>query len=321
MRRQQLVLRKSKRFNVFLLVAVILCLVPQLGVGTYILRILILSLVFLIATSAWCLISGYAGQINLAPTMFFGLGVYSSALAARHLGLSPWLGLLIGPLLAASFALIIGFPLFRLHGAYFALATLAVGEILYYVMVNEVWFSGGTVGLQIPFTPKVLFVDFNDIHSQYYFILVLAFLSTYILYRIAMSRLGYYFMAIRDDEDTAMSMGINVFKYKEVAFCLSGFFTGLAGAFYSNFLLYVEPSMAFGITPALTIVIMGILGGADTILGAWISAPLLTFIMEGLRLLFGAAGAYDLFTLGILIILVILVIPRGLIRLVTAAKI
>jgi len=270
---------------------------------------------------AWCLISGYTGQINLAPTMFFGLGAYSSALVARHLGLSPWLGLLIGPLLASSFALVIGFPLFRLHGAYFALATLAVGEILYYVMVNEVWFSGGTVGLQVPFSPKILFIDFNNIYFQYYFILVLAFLSTYILYRIAMSRLGYYFMAIRDDEDTAMSMGINVFKYKEVAFCVSGFFTGLAGAFYSNFLLYVEPSLAFGITPALTVVIMGILGGADTILGAWISAPLLTFIMEGLRLVFGAAGAYDLFTLGVLIILIILLLPRGLIRLVTAAKI
>jgi len=316
---------KSNRFRILSVVAVVLAVAPSFGIGVYGEYVLTEALVFVIVTAAWSTISGYTGQVVLGPTIFFGLGGYASAYLAARMGLSPWLGLIVGPICGLIFGLIIGLPFFRLHGPYFALATLALTEVMGLVATNEQQYTGGSVGLQIPFQPPLnilgLSIDLNSNLTQYYIILPMALACTYVMYRIAMSKAGYYFTAIRDDEDTAMSLGVNVLKYKEIAFAVCGFFTALAGAFYANFLFYVSPDAFFGIQLALIILVMGVLGGADTILGAWISGFLLTLVQEGLRVGFGAAAAYPVLIVGAMLVLLLLFLPKGIIRLFTKKRV
>jgi branched-chain amino acid transport system permease protein len=277
----------------------------------------VMIMIFLYATLglAWNMIGGYAGQISLGHALFFGIGAYTSTLMLMKLGVSPWVGMLVGGILSMGVSYIIGYPCFKLAGHYFAIATIAIGEIAQVWMLNWDW-AGAAVGLTLPILPESLInLEFHSTKAPYYYIafglLILGLLTTYGIDR---SKLGYYFKAIKGDLEAARSLGINVTRYKFYALALSAFFTSICGSFYAQYVLFIDPDSVFPLMLSVVVCLVATLGGVGTIWGPVIGAFILIPISEFTRIYLGGGGkGTDLIIYGLLIIVISVYQPFGVI--------
>ncbi len=277
----------------------------------------VMIMIFLYATLglAWNMIGGYAGQISLGHALFFGIGAYTSTLMLMKLGVSPWVGMLGGGIVSVGVSYIIGYPCFKLAGHYFAIATIAIGEIAQVWMLNWDW-AGAAVGLTLPILPESLInLEFHTTKAPYYYVafglLILGLLATYAIDR---SKLGYYFKAIKGDLEAARSLGINVTKYKFYALALSAFFTSLCGSFYAQYVLFIDPDSVFPLMLSVVVCLVATLGGVGTIWGPVIGAFILIPISEFTRIFLGGGGkGTDLIIYGLLIIVISVYQPFGVI--------
>ena len=212
--------------------------------------------------------------------------------------------MILGPLMAMALAVPMGLICFRLRGAYFALAMLALAELLRLVATNWISFTNGSVGILIvPVVSKVVY---------YYLALALAAFGFYVIRRVINSKWGFCFIAIREDQDAAESMGINTTKYKLFSLLISAFLTGLTGAFYMNYMAFIDPSVVFSLTDvSIMMILVVMLGGAGTYYGPAIGSVIMVILSEVFRAYFGSA---NLLVLGILIVLIIVFIPDGVIE-------
>jgi len=278
--------------------------VPLVIKAPYQLHILILILIWAIMGTAWNLLGGYCGQVSFGHAAFFGLGAYAAGLLKFHWGISPWWGMLLGPVVAAVAALPIGLICFRLRGPYFALAMLATGEIFRLVFINQASFTNGARGILI--MPEITGKMF-----YYYLGLVLLLLTVLVTYLIVHSKPGYYMVAIREDQDAAMSLGIPVTLYKNIALIPSAFFTGLAGAFYLNYVAFIDPNIVFSLSNVSVMVILVVMmGGVATIWGPTVGAAIYIFLSEYFRATLGSA---NVLVFGILVCLIIMFMPNGIV--------
>jgi len=307
----------KKELMISLVLLVILILFPLFITNDYILHIMIVIFIYAIAAEAWNILGGYTGQISLGNAMFFGIGAYSSSILLSKFNINPWIGMLVGGLFAVLFAIIIGYPVFRLRGHYFVIATLAAGEVLRIVFLS--WeYVGGAAGIELPFLPEsVKNMTFLYNKSGFYYITLIALaVFVFLFYLLTKSKLGYYFRTIREEEDAAKSIGINVSAYKLVAISLCAFFTAIAGTMYAQYLMYIDPAMVFPISISVKFVLIAALGGAGTIFGPIIGAFILVPITEIARIAFGGGGqGIDLLFYGVLITIIALFRPDGLITL------
>jgi branched-chain amino acid transport system permease protein len=277
----------------------------------------LMIMIFLYATLglAWNMIGGYAGQISLGHAVYFGAGAYTSTLMLMKLGVTPWVGMLVGGLISIGLAFIIGYPCFKLAGHYFAIATIAIGEIAQQLMLNWDW-AGGAIGLTLPLLPEsFLHLEFHSTKVPYYYIafgiLALTLLTTY---WIDHSKLGYYFKAIKGDLEAARSLGINVSRYKFYALALSAFFTSLCGSFYAQYVLFIDPDSVFPLMLSVIVCLVATLGGVGTVWGPVIGAFILIPISEFTRIQFGGGGkGTDLIIYGFLIMVISIYQPFGVI--------
>jgi len=262
---------------------------------------------------AWNIIGGYAGQVSLGQAAFYGLGAYTSTLLFTKFGINPWFAIPIGGLLAACISLAVGWSCFRLKGHYFAMATIAVAEIIQIVFTN--WdFAGGAVGLNLPMEGGWKFLIFNDKEPYYYLALGLLLLTLAVNYGIEKSFLGYYLRAIKDEPDAAQSLGVNLSLYKQIAFAISSFFTALGGSLYAHKELYIDPASVLHTGLSIKMALVSILGGVGTLSGPVIGAAVLTFIEEGTRMLFGGSGkGTDLIIYAALIVVIAVYYPSGVV--------
>ena len=294
-------------------------LIPLIIRDEYILHVLIMILYFAYMASAWNIICGYVGQLSLGHSVFSGIGGYVSVLMFIHLGLTPWIGMLLGGLCAALIGIIIGLPTFRLRGPYFALTTIAFAEILRIWFENTEEFLGieikGAMGLLVPLkghAPGIF--QFTDKQPYYYIILAMLITVMAIAYRMERSRLGFYLKAIRGDQDAAEALGIHPTRYTLTAMGLSAFLTGLGGSFYAQFFRYINPERNMGIDLSIDMALMGIVGGQGTVLGPVLGAFLLTPAGEISRAYFGGKlMGLHLIIYGIVLVLAVLFLPKGLI--------
>jgi branched-chain amino acid transport system permease protein len=212
--------------------------------------------------------------------------------------------MILGPFAAMAFAIPLGLICFRLRGAYFALAMLAMAEVLRLVATNWISFTNGSVGILIvPTVSKI---------SYYYMALALAAISFYVVHRVIHSKWGFYFIAIREDQEAAESMGIKTTRYKLYSLLISAFFTGLAGAFYMNYMAFIDPHVVFSLVDiSIMMILIVMLGGAGTFYGPAVGAIIMVLLSEVFRAYFGHA---NLLVLGILIILIIVFIPDGVVE-------
>jgi len=280
----------------------------------------LMIMIFLYATLglAWNMLGGYAGQISLGHTLFFGIGAYTSTLMLMKLWVSPWVGMLAGGAISIGVSLIIGYPCFKLAGHYFAIATIAIAEIAMVWMLNWDW-AGAAVGLTLPILPESLInLEFHSSKAPYYYIafglLILALGATFWIDR---SKLGYYFKAIKGDLEAARSLGIHVIKYKFYALALSAFFTSICGSFYAQYVLFIDPDSVFPLMLSIIPCLIATLGGVGTIWGPVIGSFILIPISEFTRIYLGGGGkGTDLILYGFLIIIISVYQPFGLIGLI-----
>jgi branched-chain amino acid transport system permease protein len=277
----------------------------------------LMTVVFLYAMlgTAWNMLGGFAGQVSLGHAAYFGLGAYTSTLLLTKAGLSPWLGMFAGVVVALAIALPLGYASFRLGGRYFTMATIVIGEVVRIVFTSWSW-VGGAVGIFLPILPES-FVDFQFHSSKrpyYYIMLSLLLITMAVAYWVQKSRLGYYLKAIRDDPVAARSLGISVIKYKLSALALSVVFTAMAGTFYAQFVLFIDPVSTMPFLISLTIALVTILGGIGTLWGPVIGSFVLIPITQLTRVyLGGAARALDLVVYGPLVIFIAILQPDGLV--------
>jgi branched-chain amino acid transport system permease protein len=305
-------MKSSRGTLTTLIVLMVAGLLPLVVKQDYYIHLLILVLMWVIIGSCWNLISGYTGQVSFGQAAFFGIGAYTAGIMHTKLGLSPWWGLAFGGWSSVIMGLIIGYLCFRLRGPYFALATLASGEILRLIANNWVDFTEGMVGILIMQT-------FSSKLPYYYIILGLASACLGVIYLVMNSKLGYYFVSIREDQDAAESLGINATLYKNLSLLISSFFTGTAGAFYLNYMGFIDPSVVFSLHDiSIQAILVGIIGGVATLWGPAVGALVMVGIQELFRTaIFGLAPKWvsqgHAMAFGILVVLTILFMSNGVV--------
>ena len=269
--------------------------------------------------TAWNLLAGYCGQISLGHAVFFGTGAYTSTVLVNQAWLggwaNPWLGMLLGALLAAALSQLIGYPVFRLRGHYFAIATIAVGEIVQTIAIN--WDAiGGARGLFVPIVRPDSLANFQFHESKqtyYYVALGLLLLALGVNRWIVRSRTGYYFRAIREDPDAAAALGIPVARYKQRAMATSAALTALGGTFYAQYVFFVDPESVLPLSLSILICLVAVLGGVGTLWGPLVGAAILVPLGEVTRVQLGGTGkALDLVIYGLLIMIVSVIQPGGI---------
>ena len=263
---------------------------------------------------AWNLLGGYAGQVSLGHAAFYGLGAYTSTLLLLNFGVNPWLGMLAGGLVAAVLSLAFGWSCFRLKGHYFAMATIAVAEIVQIVFTN--WeYGGAAVGLTVPMTHDGWrWMVFADKLPYYWLALGLLVLTLAATAWVERSHVGYYLRAIKDEPDAARSIGVPIARYKQVALSLSAFFTALGGSLYAQKELYIDPGSVLSTALSIKMALVAILGGIGTLFGPVLGAIVLTTIEELTRAAFGGTGrGTDTIIYAALIIAIAVFYPSGLV--------
>ncbi|MDQ6943084.1 MAG: branched-chain amino acid ABC transporter permease [Candidatus Eremiobacteraeota bacterium] len=264
------------------------------------------TLVFVALAYGWNIIGGYTGYVSFGNMVFFGLGTYCAALlSARGIdNLFADVGLAV--VVNAAFAAIVGFPVLRLKGHYFGIATLGTALAVTDIVGNLDVF-GGTGGLALKQ------VDEAHFSIYYYAAWLVAASAIGITYLIARSKLGYAFVAIRENEDAAAVLGISATKYKIIAWAISAAIAGAAGAVYARGNGFVDPSIAFAEDFNVYPIVMTILGGTGTVAGPFVGALILSAVNETLGHTF--LKLHSLF-FGAVIVLVVLLLPRGLVWLI-----
>ncbi|MFJ3045342.1 branched-chain amino acid ABC transporter permease [Herbaspirillum chlorophenolicum] len=263
---------------------------------------------------SWNIVGGYAGQVSLGHVAFYGIGAYTSAIMFSIWGINPWIAMLTGGIIAAAMSLVIGWSCFRLKGHYFAMATIAVAEIIQIIFTN--WdFAGAAVGLTIPMSEEGWSKMIFSTKEPYYYIALGLLLATLLANAfIERSYLGYYFRAIKDEPDAARSLGVSLSKYKQIAFVVSSFFTAMGGSLYAQKELYIDPASVLGTGTSIKMALVSILGGIGTLFGPVVGAGVLTFIEEGTRTMFGGTGrGTDLIVYAGLIIVIAVYYPNGIV--------
>ncbi len=289
-----------------LIVLGLFLLVPLVHPSSYVMHILILVIMWSVIGMAWNLLGGYCGQVSFGHAAFFGVGAYTSGILYQKLGISAWWGMPLSIVVVSAFALVIGFICLRLRGPFFALATLAVGVILKVTAENLTDLTQGELGIMIRERTWV------EKTWYYYVILLIAAFTFFIIKKLMESKLGYYFVAIREDQDAAESLGINTTSYKTIALCASAILTGLAGSFYMNYMGYIDPKVVFALHEISIVSIMVVMvGGAATYLGPIIGSIIMVLLAELIRSIPALGVAYQTL-FGILLIFIILFLPNGI---------
>jgi branched-chain amino acid transport system permease protein len=291
-----------------------LLLLPSFA-SDYILGIFVLIFFYAYMGQSWNILTGYAGPISLGHSLYLGIGAYLSTKLAMDLGLTPWIGMWIGGFGAALMGLAIGFLGFRfgLKGVYFVLLTIAFGEIgrLTALHLKPL---GHMMGLFVDFKPGWINFHFRGNLPYYYIALGFVVFSLIVVRALEVSKWGRYFVALREDEDAAESLGINVFKYKMIAIGISSFMTALGGTFYANYIFYLHPTSVMSMWVSIEIIMRPIIGGIGTLFGPLIGSLLLTPLSEIVRTYFTKPGLEGIHVViyGLLLIVAVLFFPGGI---------
>ena len=303
------------------LLAALAIVLPLVVTSRFAIDIFIRVLLFAFIGVAWNLMGGYAKQLSLGHAAYFGLGAYTSTILEIKFGISPWIGMFAGGVVAMLASLPIGALCFRLRGPYFAIATIATAQVLMLLFLKFRDFAWGAEGTTIPnLGSDPLMMQFDAKAAYYYIALALLAAGLAITYRIERSWMGYYLVAIGEDEDAAEAIGVNVLKIKRDIYLISAFLTALAGTFYIQYIYFIDPNTAFSFNISVEAALVSIVGGIGTLWGPVIG----TALLEGASALLqswlgGSLGGVQLTVYSLILIVVILWRPTGLLGVLTEA--
>ena len=304
-----------------LIVAAALALIPLGATSNIVLNFLTFAMIVTLAAQGWNILAGYGGQFSFGHAAFFGAGAYAMALAQVRFGVNPWLALPIAIALAAAVGYAIGFLSFRarLRGSYFALVTLAFAEV-FRILANASAFTGGAAGVLIPLKLDAAQMQFADKRVFYWLALAFVAGALVLTQAIARSRFGAQLVAVRENEEAAQALGVDVLAVKLKAIILSAALTGAAGCLYAQKFLYIDANIAYGPWISVEALLAPIIGGVGTVFGPLVGAIVLLGLGEITKTVFaqimgGAVPGIDLVVFGILLILCVAFAPRGVLGL------
>ncbi len=282
----------------------------------YLLRVLTLMLLFAAMAQAWNIVGGLANQISLGHAAFFGIGAYTSTILLVRYGLSPWLGILAGMVVAGAAGALLSLPTMRLKGHYFALATLAFAEVMR--TIGNTWKSvtGGPSGISVPLVPDagLALMQFSSTRPYYYLMLAALLVCTAIYWQVSRSRLGYELRAVKANVDSAEVIGIHTARTKMLAATLSAALMGGCGVLYAQFNFFFDPDSVFSLVSiSVRVALICIIGGIGTVAGPLIGACFLLPLEELFNATLSGVGAgVSQVAFGLILIVIILLEPRGL---------
>jgi branched-chain amino acid transport system permease protein len=310
----------SKRGLVLVLALLAALIVAPLFANDYLLTVLILILYFAYAGQAWNIMMGFAGQLSLGHAIYVGIGAYVSAALYVHYGIGPWIGALAAVPAAMLCGALIGFLAFRfgVAGVYFAILTIAFAEFAR-IGFDHIGYTGGSAGYFLP----VAQYTHNDLWNlrgkpaMFYYVILALTVAAFLLSRVLLrSRVGYFWLAIREDEEAARAVGIDTFRYKLLAVVISAGMTALAGVFFAFYYNNLFPEQVFHISRSIEIILAPIIGGIGTLFGPVLGAFVLTGLSELMTELLHALGidvpgAKQVFY-GFCLLVVVMALPDGI---------
>jgi branched-chain amino acid transport system permease protein len=292
---------------------------PAVASSPFVIDIFIRVLLFAFIGVAWNLMGGYAKQLSLGHAAYFGLGAYTSTILQIRYGISPWIGMVAGGIVAMLASLPIGALCFRLRGPYFAIATIATAQVLMLLFLKFRDFAWGAEGTTLPNLGNApLMMQFDAKAAYYYIALALLTIGLIITYRIERSWVGYYLVAVGEDEDAAEAIGVDALKIKRQIYMISAFLTALAGTFYVQYIYFIDPQTAFSFNVSVEAALVSIVGGIGTLWGPVVGTVLLEATSALLQSwLGGGHGGVQLTVYSLILVAVILWQPSGLLGLLT----
>lgn len=303
----------SRQLFLGVIVLALLIILPPFFSSAFGQHVLIITFMFAMCGVAWNIMGGYAGMFSFGQAAFFGIGAYTSSFLLLNFNLSPWIGLVAGGIIASLLAAAIGYPCSNLRGHYFAIATIAFGEIIRIVFNN--WQAvGAAEGLTIPMMNESLsnFMFHSSKLPYYYIILCFLLLALVVCFLVSSSKMGYYLRAIKESHDVAQVLGVDVVRYRLYAIMISAFLTSMAGTFYAQYILYIDPESVMILPISVQIVLVAMLGGANTVLGPVVGASILITLSEYSRAWLGYKGTgIDMIVYGTLITIISMYLPNG----------
>jgi len=304
----------SLKIAALVVLAIVLLALPQVVESSFAIDIFVRILLFSFIGVAWNLMGGYAKQLSLGHAAYFGLGAYTSTLMQINYGISPWIGMVAGGVVAAAASLPIGWLCFRLRGPYFTIATIATAQALMLIFLKFRDFAWGAEGITIPILGNApLMLQFESKAAYYYVVLGLLALGLLITYKIEQSWMGYYLVAIGEDEDAAEAIGVNAPRIKRDVYMISAFLTALAGTFYVQYIYFIDPPTAFSLNISIEAALVAIVGGIGTLWGPVIGTLLLETTSTLLQSWLGSnTGGIQLTVYALILMAVILWRPNGL---------
>lgn len=299
--------------------AIVVGLAPTLVASDAWLNFIVLALFGTLMAQAWNVLAGFGGQFSFGHAVFFGTGAYAMALLQVRLGFNAWAALPLALALGAAVGVGIGALTFRygLRGSYFALATLAFAEI-FRILANTFQFTGAGAGVQIPLTKDPATLQFDARAGYLYVVLAFVVVGLAVAAWLKHSRFGAWLQAVRDNEDAAQALGVDPYRIKLGAIAISGAMMAAAGAFYVQYLHYIDPALAYGPHYSVEALVGALVGGLGTVWGPVAGAFALHLLADLTRNAFGDVPGINLMIYGALLVVIVMFAPRGLAGLILA---
>ncbi|MBC7469474.1 MAG: branched-chain amino acid ABC transporter permease [Ramlibacter sp.] len=291
--------------------AVLVACVPLVTSSGVILNFTMMALYACLLAQAWNILGGFGGQFSFGHALFFGTGAYVQAIAQLQ-GLNPWLALPLALATSAAVGVFVGALSFRygLKGSYFALVTLAFAEV-FRIAALSVAFTGAGVGLMVPLRASAANMQFASRAGYVWLVLALVVVALLVTAWLRHSRFGAYLQAVRDNEDAARAVGVDPFRVKLAAIALSGALMGAGGAFYVQVFQYIDPGIAYGPGTSVEALVAAIVGGMGTLWGPVLGALALHLLADVTRNLFGQLPGINMVIYGVVLVLIMMFLPRG----------
>ena len=308
----------NKLTLILLAVAVVLLIVlpPLLHLSVSSMSLLITVLLYMYYASAWNIMGGYTGLFSLGAGLYIGLGAYITGCLYKYMGITPYAGILIAALAVAAFSMLLGYPTFKLQSLYYSLATFALLQVCLTIFKNNKTIlgvaTGAAEGFKLTAAQDPANMQFASKYPYYYIMLGLLAVIIFVSWYISRNRDGFYFRAISANMDAASSLGVDVMKMKLKAQFVSAFFLAVGGGFYCMFMNYIDPSKLFGNDLSINIMVMCVVGGANTLWGPVLGAGIMYTIKRVLEIYAAKVSGLANVIFGLVLILVVLFMPGGL---------